>query len=324
LAMAGIVAAPAAFADTTVYGSLRLAETYNKPPSSVGGSNWGVTNHSSRLGFKGTEDLGNGLSAVYRYEFKVEAADGGLLNAGGANRLAYVGLKGGWGELTIGTQWNPYYFAVAGEVDIYAWLAGSAGGYYNNGGVTRSTNMLVYSSPSFSGFNFYGAVKNDGATGDNNIDQWQAAGIYDNGPLFIGAGYLYTSSAVSPNNTEPTRKSQKQYGVQARYTFGNFLLSGDINWNKQFGDTTNGWDIFGEYKFGVNRVYASYGKVQDGKFLGDDNNPFDDDERDKYKGWGVGFRHDLSNRSRLVVEYGQDKFGSDKFKQFSVGMRHDF
>jgi len=275
--------------------------------------------------------LGNGLSAVYRYEFRVQASDGPTLG-GEAQRLAYVGLKGGWGEFTIGTQWNPYYFAVAGEIDLYNTLAASAGGYYNNAGLTRSTNMLVYSSPSFSGFTFYGAIKNDGNGdgSDNNVDQWQVAGIYDNGPLFLGAGYLNTSSAVTPNNVVPAsgRKDQKQFGASARYTFSNFTLAGDVNWNKQFGDTTVGWDILGSYKFGANRLYLSYYNVADGK------NPFDDisdctfDDEDcvrlKAKGWGAGLRHDLSNRSRLFVEYGVDKFDNNKFKQLSVGMRHDF
>jgi len=65
-------------------------------------------------------DLGNGLAAFYHYEFGVDAAD--TADVGGEDvggRLSYVGLQGGFGQLTIGRQWNPYYFAVAGEIDWF-------------------------------------------------------------------------------------------------------------------------------------------------------------------------------------------------------------
>ena len=313
LAMAGVVAAPAAFADTTVYGSLRLSAQWSDPDN--GDSNWDVVSHSSRLGFKGSEDLGNGLSAVYRYEFRVNAANGGLLNAPGANRLAYVGLKGGWGSLTIGTQWNPYYFAVAGEVDLYNALAASAGGYYNNAGFTRSTNMLVYTSPSFGGFTAYGALEMDGEAGDDNIDRWQLVGIYDNGPLLVGAGWRNTSDEVGDNAI--TGDDQNQYGIQGRFRFGAFTVAGEYNINDQFDDKTGGWDLLGTFRFGRNRIHLSYFDVEDG------DSP-DGIDRVDDKGWGVGWRHDLSGRTRVFVEYGETKPDGDKSKQFNVGMRHDF
>jgi len=313
VALAGVVAAPAAFADTTVYGSLRLATTWTDPTSgNQSRNNWDITDHSSRLGFKGTEDLGNGLSAVYRYEFGVNAADGPTIG-GARNRLAYVGLKGGWGSLTMGTQWNPYYFAVAGEVDLFAALRMSAGGYYNNDGFTRSNDMLVYTSPAFGGFTFYGAMEMDGAQGSQGVDRWQLAGIYDNGPLFVGAGWRNTNKRVGTNTL--TNDTQNQFGLSARYTFGNFLVAGEVNWNKQYSDTTIGWDILGQYRFGRNRVYAAYYDVDSG------DSPIAND-REKDKGWGIGIRHDLSGRSRVFAELGQSD--DNNTDQFSIGMRHDF
>jgi predicted porin len=70
-------------------------------------ANWDVFNNSSRLGVRGEEDLGGGLSAIYQYEFGVDVTEGGNFNS---NRPKWVGLKGSsWGAVTLGTQWTPYY-----------------------------------------------------------------------------------------------------------------------------------------------------------------------------------------------------------------------
>jgi predicted porin len=77
---------------------------------------WDVQNNSSRIGVKGSEDLGNGLSAIYQYEFGVDATDGGNLNS---NRPKWIGLESDqWGRIKLGTQWTPYY-NVAGAADQF-------------------------------------------------------------------------------------------------------------------------------------------------------------------------------------------------------------
>lgn len=156
-------------------------------------SYWDMVNDSSRLGFRGSEDLGNGQSVIYQYEFGVNAPDGPTIG-GARNRLAYVGFKGGWGQATFGTQWNPFYFAVGGEVDVWGDAPTGAGGYYGNKGFTRSNNMLVYGTPSFNGLTGYVGIETDGQTGDTGADRYQLAAIYDNGPLFIGAAWRRTQS----------------------------------------------------------------------------------------------------------------------------------
>ncbi|MGB5670049.1 MAG: porin, partial [Sedimenticolaceae bacterium] len=81
--VAAVAASPAAFADSTVYGKLHTAIQYNdlEVPDGAGGkldrSNYSVESNASRLGFKGSEDLGNGLKAIYQIEFGI-SSDGGL------------------------------------------------------------------------------------------------------------------------------------------------------------------------------------------------------------------------------------------------------
>lgn len=62
---------------------------------------------STRLGFRGTEDLGNGLKALYTLEAGISPATGGLGQGGRLfGRQAYVGLAGPWGTLTLGRQYT--------------------------------------------------------------------------------------------------------------------------------------------------------------------------------------------------------------------------
>ncbi len=322
LALAGVIAAPTAFADTTVYGSVRISEDY-RDEDGAGDNEFDVTDQSSRLGFKGSEDLGNGLSAIYRYEFRVQAADGPLLGSAGAQRLAYAGLKGGFGQLTIGTQWNPFYFAVAGEVDLFN-SGVAALGYYDNGGFTRSNNLVVYSTPSLNGLTGYVAAETDADGSGENVDRYQVAGIYDNGALFLGAGYRQ-----SDKNFLGGTDDQNQWGVQARYIHDlsatDALIIAGLYFQDDKGtdNDTGSWEVLGEYKFGANRAMLSYHQV----------NESDDGDDDGLDGWAVGLRHDFSNRTRVWLEYGDQEtddnsaggsLGPEGGQLVSVGVRHDF
>ena len=123
----------------------------------------------SRIGFKGVEDLGNGLKAVFVLE-RGFAVDTGA-DAAGFNRQAYVGLSGSYGTVVGGKVYTPYYTLVSG-LDPFA--DGTVGTYHNvkgdigaqiadggnNGNVfnpVRVDNTVAYVSPNWGGFNFTAA-----------------------------------------------------------------------------------------------------------------------------------------------------------------------
>ena len=101
-----------------------------------------ITDGGSRFGVKGSHDLGNGLSSFYRIEQKVSTANAEFPSGG---RLAYAGLKGGWGAIAGGQQWTPYYSIIGSPSDIFA----SAGlsNYNDTGGPFRAGNALTYALP---------------------------------------------------------------------------------------------------------------------------------------------------------------------------------
>ena len=97
----------------TVYGSLRPSLTY----SDIGDdTKTDVTDFLSRVGVKGHVAISDSLSAFYRGEWETEIEDNGDF---GKARLAYVGLKGGLGQIAIGKQWDPHFNIVAEVTDIF-------------------------------------------------------------------------------------------------------------------------------------------------------------------------------------------------------------
>ena len=214
LAVAAALTAPlAAQADTILYGSARVSVDYidegSTDPFDNDNGVWDVTNNSSRLGVLGSEDLGGGLSAIYQYEFGVDVTDGGNLES---NRPKYVGLKGGFGQISLGTQETPYYH-VAGIIDIFntdrslgstAFLGGSFNGFKLNpgndrdladGSLFRLENSIYYTTPDFNGFSAEAMLVMNGASNDSqgysdSVDLWNLTAKYSNGPFFAGISYI--------------------------------------------------------------------------------------------------------------------------------------
>jgi len=141
-AIAGALATPLAVADVAVSGSVRGAVKYD-------GSSWTMGNAGSRLRFKANSDLGNGQSAFVNYEFGVDSGQGSI-QTGKTSRLAYVGIKGDWGQLSLGAQWSTMFNVVGTYIDksnIHGGL-----GYWGNGsGPYRNANA-VYVSTNVGGF----------------------------------------------------------------------------------------------------------------------------------------------------------------------------
>ena len=102
VAVAGVVAAPAAYADISAYGRVnnRIVIADNDDVN--------MQSSGSRFGFKGSGDMGNGMTAFARYEFGTntdEVKDG----SGISNRLSFVGLSGAFGSVSLGQQWSAYF-----------------------------------------------------------------------------------------------------------------------------------------------------------------------------------------------------------------------
>ncbi|MFZ1326902.1 MAG: porin [Candidatus Contendobacter sp.] len=354
LAVAAVLTAPlAAQADTVLYGSARVSIDYvDEGNDSIGElfddeGYWDVTNNSSRLGVVGSEDLGGGLSAIYRYEFGVDVTEGSNFES---NREKYVGLKGGFGQVSLGTQETPYYH-VAGVADTFnsgrtfgasAWLGGgfASDDVRGPGDLVRLDNSLYYSTPDFGGFNVEAMLAMDGRVGkadgfSDGIDIWNVAVKYSNGPFFGGLSYV----ALNGNNNllldsgATVDLDLDQWAAALGYTGGAFSVAliyekGAFNTSNVArnirrngvpiigGDDAQNWYLTGAYSFGNNTLRAAYGQLDTGI-----------DGEDRVDNYLVGYQYNLSKRTSLWVEYiGRDAntLQFSDLNAVSIGTRVDF
>jgi predicted porin len=263
LAMAVAVAlagfSTAALADTTLYGSARVSVDYEEFNSSyvrlpngnlsrtiIGSDAWDVFNNASRLGVRGMEDLGGGLSAIYQFEFGVDTTEGGNFGNG---RPTWVGLKGdSWGSITVGTQWTPYYNAVGGVGDIFnSSKVYDNDTYLGNTFGLRMDNSVMYSTPNWSGFSAQAMLVMNGSCGvsdpatpadlcrtsatnrlngnlSDSVDMWNIGLSYKNGPFIAGAAYMALDGPDFGGDilTAPTYDGD-QWALAFGYNAGPFL-----------------------------------------------------------------------------------------------------
>jgi len=200
LAVAGIMAAPMAAqaASAEVYGKVRLSvgvvgnddETANAEDSKLN-----VASHNSRFGIKGSEDLKNGMKAIYQFEteadFDDDNSDQKLFDS---MRDTYVGVKGDFGTVKVGRMNSPYKNA-AGKVDVWKDTHGDQNGMIK-GNDERFDNTIAYYSPDMSGFTLGVAYITDAADDDlvddvtsEEMDATSLALMYNNGPLYASLAY---------------------------------------------------------------------------------------------------------------------------------------
>ena len=178
VAIAGALAAPVAIADVAVSGSIRTGVEYT-------GSEWQVADDYSRLRFKSSSDLGNGQSAYMGYEFRVNSAQGSIVT-GNTQRLSYVGIKGDWGSLSLGSQWSTLFNTVGTFIDKSNINGGL--GYWGNGtGQYRmpySVSVTTQAGPVW----IQGDLQMQDGTG-SDIDRASIGGTMSLGSVTLGAAW---------------------------------------------------------------------------------------------------------------------------------------
>jgi predicted porin len=188
----------------TIYGIVDvgvLQESGNFPAGSVLRLDSGLQSQS-RLGFRGKEDLGDGLSANFVLESGLNADNGTLPQNLAYSSQSWVGLAGKFGSVKLGRQFAPFFGAVATSDPFDATGPGDATRLFASGGY-RIANSVKYSLPALGGWygDFaYGAGEVAGNTAANQ--QLSAAFGYAQGPLDIKLGY-HRANDASGNN--PTR-----------------------------------------------------------------------------------------------------------------------
>ncbi|MEJ8815520.1 porin [Variovorax ureilyticus] len=237
--------------------------------------------NSSRLGFRGTEDLGGGLAASFWLEAGLSNDDGNtggnVANSGSTvtglfNRRSTVSLSGAFGEVRLGRDytpsfWNDNVFDPFGTVGVGTNLISTANGFgpgaptgfTQNQTYIRASNSVGYFLPPNLG-GFYGqvmyafneATKYDPGTLTPDVANTQRAGRYvggrfgyANGPLDVAAAY--GESTIADNFFAGTTGTLKSWNIGASYNFGVVKLFGEYSAAKNETDRSavNTFNAFG-------------------------------------------------------------------------------
>jgi predicted porin len=240
---AGAVAPALAQSNVTVYGLVDAYVQVGRGDSTVYALESGGKS-GSRLGFKGSEDLGDGLSAVFVLEMGL-AEDTGLLTQGGLawGRQSYVGFVGPFGQVSVGRQYTPQYTAIS-DSDPFGTGAGSA---QASGIVTvlsvRADNSGYYRSPKLGSV----TVSVLGALGQQVDGNFTSAYVeHSANNLSVGLGYAH-------RNAEPGSggDSASALLLTGSYDFGSIKVTGGMQAVKNVSRLPNTDDDRTEFYAGV-------------------------------------------------------------------------
>ncbi|WP_424193587.1 porin [Ampullimonas aquatilis] len=264
----------------------------------------------SRFGLRGTEDLGNGLTALFQLEAGFALDDGkSTLNDSQSNgifrRNSYVGLTSASGTGVIGRIDGGRY-SIAGKYDPFAngTVANMASVQVHG---TRADNAIAYISPVWSGFSFLAAFtpnligqEHPGNVGDGRL--WAIIPSYTNGPLNVTVDY----ERLTPKGAE--KYKTHIYVAAASYDLGYIKLHSYFekiktdNYSDLFKGTLGTYNALFDHNSWMigasapiddrTKVRASYVKYDDKTSL--------DASCNKY---GIGAVYTLSKRTHIYTDY---------------------
>ena len=130
-----------------VYGKLNIAVN-NDGSDGVNEKEIDLVSNASRLGFKGKVDMKNGLTGIYQIEYQVDVTNDNTKGKTFDQRNSFVGLKGSFGTLKIGTHDTPLKLAQL-KADLFNDLKGDIKNVHN--GENRIGSFFGYDSPTFGG-----------------------------------------------------------------------------------------------------------------------------------------------------------------------------
>jgi predicted porin len=311
IALAVLAASGAAMAQSsvTLFGIVDTGVSYVN--NSVGDSSkYGVHssgNATSRLGLRGTEDLGGGLKAGFWLEGEI-FGDNGNSKGFDFKRESTVRLSGNFGEVRLGRETTPTFRAGL-KYDLFgATGIGQFMGYKDwagtgiaDGNTIRKDNMLSYSTPNFSGFT--GNISyafDEKQYGNTKAGRYIGGNIgYDNGPLSVTAAYGTLSYGSNVGDRD-------EASIGASYNFGVAKIAGmaqQVKYKPESGSSAK----FNNYLLGVSAPVGGVGEVK-AQYAYYDQKGNDA----KAHQLSLGYVHNLSKRTALygTVSYLKNKDGS--------------
>lgn len=284
LAVASAFVAPAVLAEVTVYGVAAPAVEYSDI-SYVDGSSLNRTrlvDNVSRIGFKGTDKLDNGLKLIWQVENRVYigSGDSSQSTAGFNSRDSFVGVEGSFGRFLTGVQINDLVWQSKGTylTGLQQWNE-TINGVHKSVGQTeaRLNNIAQYSSPIFLGGAEIKALYDFGnKTAAANYYGIQASAMYKTKLFKVGATYKQNNDTDKTGSTATTTVTPVAGAFLKTTLFGGTLtpVAGlDISamWDRTKKKASSSavetqqdaWAVGVNYTTGKHGFGAHYGTVKD-------------------------------------------------------------
>ncbi|MES2071481.1 MAG: porin [Pseudomonadota bacterium] len=279
----------------------------------------------SRLGFKGTEDLGGGLKANFVLEMGLKE-DTGTSDQGGLafGRQAYVGLSGDFGAVNLGRQKSVTY-SIGEAVDPFGiGLAGDLNRLFKT--TTRRDNAVTYTTNNLSGFVGSAQYAFGEVAGNNSANRTAGiSGTYAAGPVFAAIAY----EKVNDVNGNDAPGGKKLF-IGGTYNFDVVKAHAAYETIKGSTSATNLtdteqriWMVGATVPFGASAFLIDYTRLKDQNVANSDANQI-----------AIGYTYALSKRTNVYTSYSRTandanvaynaggKGATDKL--FNFGIRHAF
>lgn len=333
LALAAAFSAPV-FADNsnvTIYGvanvSYDIVNTGSDTAGKAGFSSNKVSSNTSRLGLKGAEDLGDGLSAIWQIEQKID-----LDNAGGtfATRNTFAGLKNeSAGTVLLGRHDTPYNLSTR-KLDLFADGIADNRSILGGGRSTaantlpaaatatvgasfdgRQPDVVAYISPNLNGFTgaaaYVAGAEGQTASTQTKGNAWSLAGWYNADALYASLGYEVHNIGNAPgtvgNTALPAGISKKESAWKLGLSYKIDAFTANFAYERitdNFGATGanvlghNAYYLGGKYAFGNDAVKLAYSKAGSNATANTGASQV-----------SVGYDHSLSKRTTVYAQYTQ-------------------
>ncbi|MBN4080454.1 porin [Beggiatoa alba] len=275
-------------------------------------------NKRGRIGIKGSEDLGGGLKAIYKFEWQVDTTKA---NPNNGNREAYVGLKGGFGTINMGAVKSPYKYFGGVKYDIFVGTNLEARG---NGGMIKNETGLgaKFGSNSFLTDSISYQTKLGSAT------LWAAYAMSETDPgkddLVLGVkvklgsnGEVFVAQSGVDDATTTAKGDNTKIG--GSWKFGSSKIMAQLETGDNDGDAAKDNDtmfLAYHFKMGKTTIVAQLGEVD-----------FDASTSSDIDYTALGVVYKMSKKTRVfagIRSTDVDGGTTGDVDAVSVGMRIDF
>lgn len=295
-ALTAIAGLASAQSSVTVFGIVDLAATSvsNGSAGTLKSLANGQSN-TSRLGFRGTEELGGGLKAGFWLEGQVDADTGGTTGFNWQRR-ATVSLMGKFGEIRLGRDQNPTYLSWTAR-DIWGFVGVATtnnlrSSFLSLGGATtgvRISNGINYFLPELGGlYGHFAVAAGEGTTGNKYIGGRLG---YRTGPFDVqgSSGKTYKTGAMVDDLTT--------WNLGASYNFGPASLEGGYESSQYSTLDQELWTVNVRVPFGASQIKAQYTKASG-------TGPTARPQQYDATLISLGYEYRMSKRTLLYANYG--------------------